>query len=225
MDRIPEPDLMLEPDQVRAYAEGDFEQPHRRFIELLGERLPGLGRAGHAVDIGCGPGDIACRLARALPGWKVDGLDGSAPMLAFAREAAGRAGVDDRIGFHECYLPEGAAPRAHYDLLVSNSLLHHLADPLALWQSIRRWAHPASAVFVMDLLRPASAREAERLVDEYSAGEPEVLRRDFYNSLLAAYRPEEVQEQLARAGLDGLDVEVVSDRHWLVATRPISHHP
>ena len=52
----------------------------------------------------------------------------------------------------------------------------------------------------------------------YSRDEPEVLRRDFYNSLLAAYRPEEVREQLDRAGLKRLRVEAVSDRHWLVAS-------
>lgn len=219
MDRTPEPELMTDAEQVRAYAAGDFEEPHQRFVDLLRERLPQLAAAGHAVDIGCGPGDIACRLARALPGWQVHGLDGSLPMLVLAREAAARGALGDRLGFHECRLPNDAPPRARYDLLVSNSLLHHLADPLALWQSIGHWSEPESAVFVMDLLRPASARDAERLVDEYSADEPEILRRDFFNSLLAAYRPDEVREQLRRCGLGRLDVEVVSDRHWLVQSR------
>jgi hypothetical protein len=140
-------------------------------------------------------------------------------MLVLAREAAARLALQPRLSFYECYLPDEAAPRPHYDLLVSNSLLHHLNDPSALWQSIRRWSLPTSAVFVMDLLRPASARDAARLVDEYAAGEPEVLRRDFYNSLLAAYRAEEVRDQLYRAGLRELDVEIVSDRHWLVTRR------
>jgi SAM-dependent methyltransferase len=217
MDRIPEPELMTHDEQVRAYAEGDFEQPHQRFVDLLQERLPRLGPTGFALDIGCGPGDIACRLARALPGWEVHGLDGSAPMLALAREAAARESLQGRLRFQECYLPGGAAPRPHYELLLSNSLLHHLADPLVLWQSIRRWARPTSAVFVMDLLRPSSLREVQRLVDHYAADEPEVLRRDFHNSLLAAYRPDEVHDQLQRAGLHDFDVEVASDRHWLVA--------
>jgi len=34
--------------------------------------------------------------------------------------------------------------------------------------------------------------------------------------LLAAYRPDEVRQQLARAGLEDLTVEVVSDRHMIV---------
>jgi SAM-dependent methyltransferase len=217
MQRIPEPELMTEAEQVEAYANADFEQPHQRFVELLREHLPGLPSLGAALDIGCGPGDIACRLARAFPGWSVDGLDGSVPMLVFARGAAERLALADRVQFHACFLPDGQAPRSAYDLLCSNSLLHHLADPLALWRSMRRWSHPQSRVFVMDLMRPASVDDARTLVHEHSSGEPDVLRRDFYNSLLAAYRPDEVREQLERSGLQHLKVEVVSDRHWLVA--------
>jgi hypothetical protein len=71
-------------------------------------------------------------------------------------------------------------------------------------------------VFVMDLRRPETEQELQQLVEEYSRGDPEVLRNDFSNSLRAAYRAEEVQQQLAQAGLTRLNVEVVSDRHWLV---------
>ncbi len=210
---------MTEAEQVQAYAEADFEQPHQRFVDLLRERLPRLPATGTALDIGCGPGDITCRLARALPRWRVHGIDGSAPMLALAEQAANRLALGARVRFHPCYLPEGDAPLAQYELVVSNSLLHHLADPTALWRSIRRWSTPDGAVFVMDLLRPDSVGEAAALVERYSQGEPEVLRRDFHNSLLAAYRPEEVRQQLIDAELDQLEVHVVSDRHWLVVSR------
>ncbi len=71
----------------------------------------------------------------------------------------------------------------------------------------------------MDLRRPATEQEAERLVNEHSADAPAVLREDFYNSLLAAYTPAEVAAQLDRAGLAGLRVELPSDRHWIVTGR------
>lgn len=218
MQRIPEPELMTEAEQVRAYADADFEEPHQRFVDLLRERLPGLPAVGAALDIGCGPGDITCRLARALTGWQLHGIDGSAPMLALAEQAAARRDLADRLRFHLCYLPDGEAPLEQYDLIVSNSLLHHLADPRVLWQAIRRWLRPGGAVFVMDLLRPGSLSETEALVERHARGEPEVLRRDFHNSLLAAYRAEEVRRQLHDAALDQLEVHVVSDRHWLVAS-------
>ena len=85
-----------------------------------------------------------------------------------------------------------------------------------LWAAIRRFSRPGSDVFVMDLLRPESTTQAEALVDRHAAGEPDVLRRDFRRSLHAAYRPAEVYEQLRRAGLAHLGIEVVSDRHLIV---------
>ena len=62
----------------------------------------------------------------------------------------------------------------------------------------------------------AGGVRAHRLVEHYSGDEPEVLKQDFYLSLLAAFEPEEVEEQLAAAGLSGLSVKVVSDRHLIV---------
>jgi SAM-dependent methyltransferase len=215
MDRIPEPELMDDEAQAHAYAAADFSEPHERFVALLRERLADLDEKGCALDLGCGPADVTIRLARVLPGWTIDGIDGSAPMLRLGRVAVARARLAERITLRHGRLPDTEPPRVRYDLVLSNSLLHHLADPLVLWGCVRRFARATGAVFVMDLARPASREEAQRLVDRHAAGEPEVLRRDFYNSLLAAYTPEEVRAQLARAGLGALAVEVVSDRHWI----------
>ena len=216
MERVPEPELMLDPDHVTAYAAADFEEPHQRFIELLRMRLARLPVRGVALDLGCGPGDIAFRFLRAFPEWRVDAVDGSAAMIAAGRSAAAAAGLLDRIEFREAHLPDGAPPRCSYDLLFSNSLLHHLADPAVLWSSLGRWAAPEARVFIMDLMRPASQAEARALVDRYVSGEPAVLRTDFYNSLLAAYRPGEVEVQLRTAALSRVTIEVISDRHFIV---------
>ncbi len=69
---------------------------------------------------------------------------------------------------------------------------------------------------VMDLCRPESPSEARRLVEKHSPDESALLKEDFFRSLLAAYRPAEVREQLGAAGLEALGVEQVSDRHVLV---------
>jgi len=72
---------------------------------------------------------------------------------------------------------------------------------------------------VMDLLRPRSREEATRLLALHAADAPEILRRDFFNSLLAAYEIEEVRAQLRVAALPQFQVEVVSDRHMLIFGR------
>lgn len=216
MDRVAEPELMLDAHQARAYASADFEEPNSRFIDLLRQRLIDLPPDGVALDLGCGPGDISLRFARAFPQWTVDALDGSAAMLELGRQAADRSRLGTRVRFHEVRLPQGPAPGGPYDLIFSNSLLHHLRAPEVLWSSARQWSGAETRVFVMDLVRPESQERAGELVDRYACDEPEVLRRDFFNSLLAAYRPSEIREQLAKASLGHLEIEVVSDRHFLV---------
>lgn len=201
--------------QARAYAEADFAEPHDRFVALLRDRLPDLAPTGSALDLGCGPGDVTMRVARALARWRIDGIDGSEAMLRLGREALRRAGLAERVRLVQGHLPEAGAPLPTYDLVFSNAMLHHLRQANDLWHCIRRWTRPGGAAFVMDLLRPENRAEAERMVDCYAAGEPEVLRHDFLHSLLAAYRVDEIRQQLDGAGLGDFAVEAVSDRHWI----------
>ncbi len=215
MERVPEPELMLDPAQAAAYAAADFAEPHARFVAVLLARHATLPPRGRALDLGCGPGDVTFRLARALPAWHIDALDGSPAMLELARRAT-EPTLRHRVRFHAATLPEEGPPDTAYDLVMSNSLLHHLHDPSVLWSAVIRWGAPGGAVFVMDLRRPDSDAAARAVVDRYASSEPEVLRTDFHHSLRAAYRPEEVRLQLAGGVLAHLHVETASDRHLIV---------
>lgn len=220
MRRRPEPELMEGADQALAYAEADFSEANGLFVDLLARLRPGPLVGARALDLGCGPADIPIRFLRAYPQAQCDALDGSAAMLGHARAALARLpGVAARCRLLCHSLPCGDLPLAHYDLVLSNSLLHHLHDPQVLWRTVRETAKPGALVLVMDLMRPASAAWAEALVATYAADAPEVLRNDFRNSLFAAFEPQEVLAQLQEAGLGTLDVGVVSDRHLAVSGR------
>jgi SAM-dependent methyltransferase len=220
MKRRPEPELMDGAAQAQAYAQADFSEANSLFIALLGRLQPGPLHGARALDLGCGPGDIVIRFLRAYPQATCDALDGSEAMLAHARSALDKLpGVAPRCTLLCDRLPSARLPAAHYDLVLSNSLLHHLHDPQVLWRTIRETARPGAIVLAMDLMRPASAAWVEALVATYAAGAPEVLRTDFRNSLFAAFEPDEVVEQLKHAGLQGLEVGVVSDRHLAVSGR------
>lgn len=215
MERIPEPELMDDPAQALAYAQADFSAPHDFFVERVAQRF-GTGLCGTVLDLGCGPGDICRRFARRFPDCRIHGIDASAPMLELARSDTRAAALDERIRYFSARLPDATLPLPHYDLLLSNSLLHHLSEPAVLWQTIVRHGRTGSRVFVMDLMRPDDRDRAEFLLKTYAADEPAVLQKDFFHSLLAAYRPDEVRQQLARQGLEQLAIEVVSDRHFIV---------
>ncbi len=221
--RTPEPELMDSPEQVQAYAGADFSESNQRFADFLVANFQPHPGQGRLVDLGCGPGDICIRLARALPKWRITGLDAGENMLASATGATRQHSLTDRVTLHPARLPEHGLPPQSFDAVVSNSLLHHLPDPAILWHSIRDLARTGAWVQVMDLNRPDNAAVIAHLVDQYAASEPELLRRDFANSLHAAWRVNEVNGQLAKAGL-ALECLQVSDRHWQVAGFLNTHH-
>ena len=217
MERIPEPELMDEPGQARAYAEADFEEVNSGFVEDFQQRFPWLGGSPFILDVGCGPGDIPLRLARALPGALVQAVDGAPAMIELARQAIAGTEEEGRIMLVQSTVQDLEPPPMPFHAVVANSLLHHLHEPDCLWRAIGRVAHDGTAVHIMDLQRPESAERAGEIVAAYAADEPEQLRTDFYNSLLAAFTPDEVRAQLGQAGLEGLSVAAVSDRHLLVS--------
>ena len=216
MQRIPEPELMTGLEQARAYAEADFNDSDQAFLARVRQLFPeGLGE--RLVDLGCGPGNISFRLAFSYPAAAVFALDGSAPMLALAREQLQLQvqqwpQLAERLRFVQAVLPDPALPGGASALL-SNSLLHHLHDPGVLWRSLRQLAAPGAAVYVKDLRRPACLADAEALRARYLADAPPVLQHDYLASLQAAFTPEEVAAQLSAAGLDGLQVASLEDRY------------
>lgn len=217
MQRIPEPELMDAPEQALAYAQADFSESNQRFVDDF-VRLAAGRTSGRLIDLGCGPGDICRRLAHALPDWTIIGLDAGPNMLAQARAALAGILDSDRVELVLQQLP-CELPGKPLDAIVSNSLLHHLPDPMSLWQTIAQQAEPGCLIQIMDLHRPESVDQARQIVERHAAGAPEVLAEDFYNSLLAAYTVDEVAEQCRQNGLTGLTVNRSSDRHWLLQGR------
>jgi len=214
MERIPEPELMEDPAQARAYAVADFSEPHDAFVRHFQRLFPDF-TGGRVIDLGCGAADVTIRFARAYPDTVVDGIEGAEAMLQFAHEAVDQAQLQSRVRLQLLRIPS-AKLNSVYDVVISNSLLHHLTQPATLWQAVARAGRPGAAVLVMDLLRPRSRQSAAELVQKYAGDASPLLARDFMNSLLAAYRPDEVSRQLRVCGLGDLAIEIVSDRHWLV---------
>lgn len=202
---------MDDDEQTLAYAQADFSAPHQQFIEHLKEKFPTL--SGTVVDLGCGPADISIRCARNFVGSRVIGIDGSASMLKLANSAIRAHGLQGLIQLQCLRLPCPLAIQA--DGIISNSLLHHLHQPEVLWQSIHAMAKPNCKIFIMDLMRPDHEATARDLVQTYAANEADILQRDFYFSLLAAFQPDEIRQQLVQAKLP-LKVEVISDRHLII---------
>ena len=127
MQRLPEPELMVDPAQVLAYAAADFSGGDQRTLDRIEALLSSAsGRAASdpavILDLGCGPGNISLPLAKRFPKSQVIGVDGSPAMLQVARDRADQQGLS--LDLRCCTLKDLALEPV--DLIVSNSLLHHL---------------------------------------------------------------------------------------------------
>ncbi len=214
MERVLEPEVMDDEEQAIAYAKADFEKENQGFVNLFLQYYPDF-TDGHVLDLGCGPADIPIRFVKALPKCRVTAVDASPPMIKLAQAAVGKAGLGDRITL-QCERMQTLALDEPADAALSNSLLHHIPNPFQFWHGLKKQVKPGSYVLVMDLLRPESPEAAQAIVDQYAAKEPAVLKRDFYNSLLAAFTEDEVAAQLAEMNLSRLMIDVIDDRHWVV---------
>ncbi len=220
----------LKPDQpvggslalalARAYAQADFAEDGNRFLQSLRDLDPGNLDGQRALALGYEPADYVIRFLKAWPGARCDALDDSAARLEIARACLeALPGVARRCQLIHDTLPPMQLAAGAYDLVLTNSLLHRFPDPHLLWRGIGAAGRPGALVLIMDLMRPPSPGWAESLVVTYVGDEPELLQSDYRAALFAAFEPAEVQAQLAEAGLESLEVAVVSDRHLAVSGR------
>jgi ubiquinone/menaquinone biosynthesis C-methylase UbiE len=213
MKRIPESELMDDEHQSLAYARADFSASNQWFVNRLRAEYPQY--LERVIDIGCGPADVLIRLAKATPDIQITAIDGSRPMIKLAQQAVRAAGLEGQIKLMQGHMPGLPLEEHSYDAVLSKDVLHHLPDASALWKEAKRPGRPGALVFVMDLCRPETPDAARRIVDETVPAESPVLKRDFYNSLCAAFTVDEVREQVRHAQQE-FQVAQVTERHMLV---------
>ena len=220
MQRVPEPELMDDVAQALAYGAADFscgDATTLSLIRSLVNSTAGGAAPKRVFDLGCGPGNITLLLCKAFPGAEVIGVDGSAAMLNIARARAAESAVSPQLLCCSLQDLQRAGQPGPADLIVSNSLLHHLHHPGLLWSLTASLAAPGCRVLHRDLRRPSSPADIDRLQRLHLSDAPAVLAYDFRASLAAAFEPDEVRLQLQDAGLTGLRVEPEDDRYLVVS--------
>ncbi|KUL46036.1 methyltransferase type 12 [Streptomyces sp. NRRL F-4489] len=127
-------------------------------------RHPGILRAvpegcGAALDVGCGDGLLARKLARHAR--HVTGIDTSPEMIARARE---RSGGHPALTFlHGDFLTSTQLPPAAYDFICSVTAVHHMDFAAALTR-MRTLLRPGGRLVVVGLAREASPGEWAALI-------------------------------------------------------------
>ena len=208
--RVPEPEVMGDSVEVEAYAsaaaQAHLDAIDNTFVEHALRLVRGCER-GRALDIGTGPGQIVIKLAQRLSQWSFIGVDRSPGMIAQARASLAAAGnaVGTRVKFEIADGSRLSFPDKSFDLVMCNSVLHHLAQPEKLLLEMARLATPRGAFLLRDLRRPnrlAYPLHVRWHGRNYS-GEMLRLYRD---SVRAAYTTQELQRMLEDSGISGARV-------------------
>ncbi len=174
------------------------------------------------LDLGTGTALIPIELCNRVDSVRVLAVDASVEMLDLARRRIEIAMLTDRIQLEQadCKSLSGFQ-KEMFDLVISNSLFHHLPDPGLALAAALRVLRPGGRLFIRDLARPATLAEVDALVATYAAHESEPARAMLRDSLLAALSLEEIRQLVAAQGFDRGSVTMTSDRHWtLDAVRP-----
>lgn len=201
LPRRPEPEVMDAADEVEAYASAGAQAYLDAVDNTLVDQVVSLGRTnGWLLDIGAGPGGIPLKIAARLPNLRVVGLDYSLNMIRAARLAAAKQGLTGRAHFLVGDAYRLAFPDTCFDLVISNSVLHHLVNPVALLDEMARVARPDGAVLLRDLRRPG------RLVFPLHVGwygrhYSGLMKKLYVASVHAAYTGAELGELLCRSAL------------------------
>ena len=106
------------------------------FTDRLLERVT-LREGADALDIGCGSGDVALRLAKAVGDQgRVVGIDVNASALALARQRAEAAGLKN-VTFEERNLEDLATRKQQFDIVTCRRVLMYLPQQVAAAKTLR----------------------------------------------------------------------------------------
>ena len=215
MDRRAEPELMNTKDQVDSYSEADFSKGEIKFIRFIKNYLKKnnihLTHNDLIVDLGCGPGNISEKLSQEWPKTSVLGIDGSKEMI---HKAKFRKNLREKPLNNLNYLCEDIkniklvdiSDKKHINLLVSNSLIHHITNINQFFECILSLSSENTLNFHKDLIRPINEKYALQLKAECASKYNETLTNDYYASLQASYRADELKKLILDKNLVHLDV-------------------
>ncbi len=210
MERIPEIECMDDPEEAREYAAMDHSEANAAFVEAL---LAFQMGKGDLLDLGTGPGDIPILLVERCPEVQVRAIDLSEEMLKIARLQVAKAGLSRRIDFQLVDAKSLPFGDAFFDGVFSNTILHHVSDPVTFLREAYRVLKPKGRLLIRDLFRPKDEKTLKKLVDLHAKTANERQRKLFRDSLCAAYSPEELLLLCEEAGLPRPEMSEDTDRH------------
>jgi ubiquinone/menaquinone biosynthesis C-methylase UbiE len=199
-------------DDAREYEAMDHSVVNTQFVTDL---LAVLSDSPlQVLDLGAGTAHIPIELARLTAQLRVTAVDAAPSMLALARTNIASANLSHCIDLILADAKHLPFADNSFPVVISNSILHHIADPWSVVAEAVRIASPNGLLFHRDLARPKDETQLQHLVETYASDATPYQRKLFSDSLRAALALDETRDIVARFGFARETVQMTSDRHW-----------
>ena len=218
LERVLEPEVMDTYEEARDYDSMDHQAVNKLFVD----DLLAVGNIGNDIlDVGTGTAQIPVELCRQSEDCRIIAIDMAVHMLDLARFNIEVDGFTQRIFLQQIDAKDMLFESEMFDCVMSNSIIHHIPEPLAVLAESIRVTRPGGLLLFRDLLRPESGEEVAHLVSTYAGDENEHQRQMFDDSLRAALSLSEVRAMVSSLGFEAETVQATSDRHWTwIAIKP-----
>jgi ubiquinone/menaquinone biosynthesis C-methylase UbiE len=219
MDRILEPEVMDTWLEATAYDAMDFGVVNTAFAV---DAIALDANAIKVLDIGTGTARIPILMCQQKPQYLITGVDLAQSMLIIGRRNVEAAGLNQRIRLERVDSKRMPYPDLEFDLLISNSLVHHLPNPLSFFEELKRLVRPGGSMLIRDLIRPENDAIVNDLVANIGGEYDRHQQQLFHDSLKAALTLAEVREFIDRVGLPNVKLTQSSNLHWTIESQKIS---
>ena len=225
LQRKLEPEVMDSAEDASQYNDMDHSKVNQQFVDellaFLGTNESFAARLDDdqgdlidVLDVGTGTALIPTTLCDQHLAFRVMAVDMAVNMLDLAAYNVQASESFDRIQLDKVDAKDLGYEDDMFDIVMSNSIIHHIHSPELCVAEILRVLKPGGAIFVRDLMRPADMDTLESIVQTYAGEETEYSQQLFHQSLHAALTLDEIKQLVADCGWNPDRVLATSDRHW-----------
>jgi ubiquinone/menaquinone biosynthesis C-methylase UbiE len=211
IQRVLEPEVMDSLAEAIAYDAMDFTEVNDAFTQAAIAIGP---MRGLILDAGTGTARIPITICKQRPQWQIIGIDLAKSMLELGDRNIQQAGLANQIQLECVDAKQMPYPNCYFDMVISNSIVHHLSDPMPFFLELQRVLKPNGGIFLRDLTRPVDRATMQALVDRIGVDYDAEQKRLFRDSLHAALTIAEIQAIATAAGITNVKIHQSSDRHW-----------
>ena len=124
-----------------------------------------VAQGARVLDLGCGGGQHAVRVATLRPDVQVEGIDNAPVMVKRARAFVERSGVQERVTIHEGDALNIAFEDSTFDVVYCAGPLKQVSDRLRVLRESYRVLKPGGELLAMDVDRGCSEKDVITFCD------------------------------------------------------------